>query len=155
MGFSRQEYWSGFPFPSPGDRSNPEWNPHLQHWQADSLPLSHQGRLRHEDTRWCDDRWRLHGTAQAKECQEPRGGKDGLFPTDFWGMRSCWHLDLRLLASRTAAECFCWLKLPSHGHLFWQSRKRIHQLYIPVSVIIPLAVWTHGCLLTPHCLVVV
>ena len=22
MGFSRQEYWSGFPFPSPGDRPN-------------------------------------------------------------------------------------------------------------------------------------
>ena len=24
MGFSRQEYWSGLPFPSPGDRPNPE-----------------------------------------------------------------------------------------------------------------------------------
>ena len=23
MGFPRQEYWSGLPFPSPGDRSNP------------------------------------------------------------------------------------------------------------------------------------
>ena len=23
MGFSRQEYWSGLPFPSPGDLSNP------------------------------------------------------------------------------------------------------------------------------------
>ena len=23
MGFSRQEYWSGFPFPSPGDLPNP------------------------------------------------------------------------------------------------------------------------------------
>ena len=27
MGFSRQEYWSGLPFPSPGDLPNPEMEP--------------------------------------------------------------------------------------------------------------------------------
>ena len=27
MGFSRQEYWSGFPFPSPGDLPNPGIKP--------------------------------------------------------------------------------------------------------------------------------
>jgi len=27
MGFSRQEYWSGLPFPSPGDFPNPEIKP--------------------------------------------------------------------------------------------------------------------------------
>ena len=27
MGFSRQEYWSGLPFPSPGDRPNPGIEP--------------------------------------------------------------------------------------------------------------------------------
>ena len=27
MGFSRQEYWSGVPFPSPGDLSNPGIEP--------------------------------------------------------------------------------------------------------------------------------
>jgi len=27
MGFSRQEYWSGLPFPSPGDLSDPETEP--------------------------------------------------------------------------------------------------------------------------------
>ena len=35
-GFSRQEYWSGFPCPPPGTRG---WNPHLlclPHWQAGS-----------------------------------------------------------------------------------------------------------------------
>ena len=43
LGFPRQEYWSGLPFPSPGDLSNPR-NPHLSvlYWQADSLSLSHQ-----------------------------------------------------------------------------------------------------------------
>ena len=27
MGFSRQQYWSGLPFPSPGDLSNPGIEP--------------------------------------------------------------------------------------------------------------------------------
>ena len=27
MGFSQKEYWSGFPFPPPGDPSNPETEP--------------------------------------------------------------------------------------------------------------------------------
>ena len=27
MGFSRQEYWSGLPFPSPGDLADPEIEP--------------------------------------------------------------------------------------------------------------------------------
>ena len=27
MGFSRQEYWSGLPFPSPGDLPNPKIEP--------------------------------------------------------------------------------------------------------------------------------
>ena len=43
MGFPRQEYWSGLPFPSPGDLPNPGSNPCLLHWQADSLSLGHQG----------------------------------------------------------------------------------------------------------------
>ena len=37
MGFSRQEYWSGFPFPSPGDFPNPETEPGSTALQADSL----------------------------------------------------------------------------------------------------------------------
>ena len=43
MGFSRQEYWSGLPFPSPGDLPNPgieSWHPALQ---ADSLPSEAPG----------------------------------------------------------------------------------------------------------------
>ena len=41
--FSRQEYWSGLPFPPPGDLPNPGTELSLLHWQADSLPLSHLG----------------------------------------------------------------------------------------------------------------
>ena len=43
MGFSRQEYWSGLPFPSPGDLANPGIEPGSRTLQADSLSLSHQG----------------------------------------------------------------------------------------------------------------
>ena len=41
LGFSRQEHWSGLPFPSPGGSSPPK--PGSPALQADSLPLSHQG----------------------------------------------------------------------------------------------------------------
>ena len=38
MDFSRQEYWSGLPFPSPGDLLNPGIEPGSPELQADSLP---------------------------------------------------------------------------------------------------------------------
>ena len=38
MGFSRQDYWSGLPFLSPGDLPNPENEPGSRASQADSLP---------------------------------------------------------------------------------------------------------------------
>ena len=37
MGFSRQEHWSGLPFPSPGDLPNPGIEPRSPTQQADSL----------------------------------------------------------------------------------------------------------------------
>ena len=43
MGFPRQEYWSGLPFPSPGDLPDPAIKSESPLLQADSLALSHQG----------------------------------------------------------------------------------------------------------------
>ena len=43
MGFFRQEYWSGLPFPSPGDLPNPGIEPGSPALQADLYHLSHQG----------------------------------------------------------------------------------------------------------------
>ena len=37
VGFSRQEYWSGLPFPSPGDLLDPGIEPRSPVMQADSL----------------------------------------------------------------------------------------------------------------------
>ena len=71
VGFPGQDYWSGLPFPFPrkelpaprklpfsfsklschfllqGIFPTQGWNPHLLHWQVDSLPLSHQGSQDH------------------------------------------------------------------------------------------------------------
>ena len=43
MGFSRQEYWSGLPFPSPADLPNPGVEPESPALQADSLPSEPPG----------------------------------------------------------------------------------------------------------------
>ena len=44
MGFSRPEYWSGYPFPYPGDLPNPGIEPRSSTLQADSLPAEPQGK---------------------------------------------------------------------------------------------------------------
>ena len=41
--FTRQEYWSGLPFPSPGDLPNPEIKPGSPALQGDSLPSEPSG----------------------------------------------------------------------------------------------------------------
>ena len=43
MEFSRQEYWSGFPFPSPGDLPNPGIEPRSPTLQAEALPSEPPG----------------------------------------------------------------------------------------------------------------
>ena len=44
MGFSRQDYWSGLPFPSPGDLPDPGIEPMTPALQADSLPTELGGK---------------------------------------------------------------------------------------------------------------
>ena len=58
MGFSRQEYWSGLPFPSPGDLPDPgiePWSPALQ---ADSLPTELSRKLISEFIKIHKYRWK-------------------------------------------------------------------------------------------------
>ena len=47
MGFSRQEYWSGLPWPSPGDLPDPGIEPESPALQADALPSEPPGKP------WC------------------------------------------------------------------------------------------------------
>ena len=44
MGFSRQEYWGGLPFPSPGDLPNPGIEPGSPAFQADALTSEPPGK---------------------------------------------------------------------------------------------------------------
>ena len=44
LGFPRQEYWGGLPFPSPEDLPDPGIEPKSPTLQADSLPTELQGK---------------------------------------------------------------------------------------------------------------
>ena len=44
MGFSREEHWSGLPFPSPGDLPNPGIEPRSPELQADALTSEPPGK---------------------------------------------------------------------------------------------------------------
>ena len=44
MEFSKPEYWTGYPFPSPGDCPNPGIKPRSPTLQADSSPAEPQGK---------------------------------------------------------------------------------------------------------------
>ena len=62
MGFPRQEYWSGLPFPSPGELPQPRDGAHvccLLHSQAGSLTLALPGKCRGS---YCPSPflWKLH-----------------------------------------------------------------------------------------------
>ena len=50
MGFSRQEYWSGLLFPSPGDLPDPGTEPRSPALQADSLPSEPLGKVESANT---------------------------------------------------------------------------------------------------------
>ena len=68
MGFPKQEYWSGLPFPSPEDLHDPRIKPVSSAWQADSFtteppwkpsqtytyyanpsPILHMKKIKHRD----------------------------------------------------------------------------------------------------------
>ena len=47
MEFFKQEYWSGLPFPSPGDLPNPGIEPGSPALQVDAVPSEPQGSTIH------------------------------------------------------------------------------------------------------------
>ena len=48
VGLSRQEYWNGLPFPSPGDLLDPGIKPRSPTLQADSLPFEPPGKSNYD-----------------------------------------------------------------------------------------------------------
>ena len=53
MEFSRQEYWSGLPFPSPEDLPDPRLKPWSPTLQADALPSEPPGEPQFTNTHVC------------------------------------------------------------------------------------------------------
>ena len=67
MGFARQEYWSGLPFPSPGDLPDPGIKPESSASQADALPSEPPGKLKSTDfVAWLVTQGRAGAVAQAR-----------------------------------------------------------------------------------------
>ena len=66
MGFSRQEYWSGFPFPSVGDLLDPETEPGSVISQADSLPSESWGSPNNKNS----DKRTTTATTKAKKIEK-------------------------------------------------------------------------------------
>ena len=78
MGFSRQEYWSGLPFPSPGDLPDPGIEPRCPALQADTLISEPPGKpSREAGTRQLGFRsqlWDFSGSPMVKTpCFHSRG----------------------------------------------------------------------------------
>ena len=69
MGFSRQEYWSGFPFPSPGDLPDPGVKPASPVLQADSFSSEPPGK-RPVNTSVC--LWSVEGDNEVATAQEEK-----------------------------------------------------------------------------------
>jgi len=65
MGFPRQEYWSGLPFPSPGDLLNPRIKPGSPTLQTDWLPTEPPGKA----LKRCEEKAVLTSLWQRKDCR--------------------------------------------------------------------------------------
>ena len=64
MGFSREEYWSGLPFPSPGDLPDPGIEPRSPALEADALTSKPPGKKK---TKQVPDKPLLYAMALLKE----------------------------------------------------------------------------------------
>ena len=78
MEFSRQEYWSGSPFPSPGDLPNPRIKPRSPALQADSLPSESQWNLEYNTDERLQNRNRLTDTENRLAVAKGEGSAGGM-----------------------------------------------------------------------------
>ena len=87
MGFSRQEYWSGLPFPSPGDLPDPGIKPRSPTLQADALPSE---PLREASRVGQQDSWEPHLGLENSllSCCGHSSHRDNSFIV-FWKHRLC------------------------------------------------------------------
>ena len=80
MGFSRQEYWSRLPFPSPGDLLDPGIKPEYPAWPADCLPFEPPRKLQLSYSRVVKPRGGTSPVVQWLRFQAPDTGGRGSIP---------------------------------------------------------------------------
>ena len=85
MEFSRQEYWSGLPFPSPGDLRNPGIEPGFPALQAEALPSEPPGKPTKWSTINLTPGYVLHCGRRHEAKAEANGGR----VRGFVGRRRC------------------------------------------------------------------
>ena len=102
MGFSRQEYWSGLPFPSPGGLPSPGMEPGSPALQVDSLPTDSRGKpyIAEEEPRT---------TVRVSSGWEELGvpGQDWLGPESLWSELGLW---IGMMWNQIAFSGFCSLE---------------------------------------------
>ena len=124
MGFSRQEHWSGLPFPFPGDLPDLGIKPRSLALQADSFPPSHQSES--VSCSVVPDSLRPHGLQSARLlCPRVSQGKNtgvgchfllqGIFLTQGWKLPLLYLLPCRQILYQhsppgKSIEVTCYLK---------------------------------------------
>ena len=155
MGFSRQEYWSGLPCPSPGDLPGPGIEPTslaspvlaggffttsvTREWGLNPMTSVLTGSRKGEDTprRPHEDGETGVMWPQAKEHLEiPEARRGRTLPEPSEGAWSSQHLEFRLPASRPGRGQFSVvLSLPVCGHLYGNLKKLTHYpLLLPLAL---------------------
>ena len=119
MEFSRLEYWSGQPFPSPGALPNPGIEPWCPTLQVDSLPAEPPGKPKNAGVRSLSLQW--------------------MFPTQEsnQGLLYCWHIFYQLSYQGSPARLCLTLCNPIDCSLSGSSVHRISQVKILKWVAIP------------------
>ena len=115
MGFSRQECWSGLPFPSPGDLPDPGIKPGSPTLQADTLPSEPPGKPAMWET-WFNSwvgkiPWRREQLTTPVFWPGESRGQKSLAGYSPWGHKESDTTKRLLLLSRGSLDPLCFLLL--------------------------------------------
>ena len=88
MGFSRQEYWSGLPFPSPGDLPDPGIEPRSPTLQADTLISAPSRKPLNTEYSLSENLLQRHRTSHpSTNNKDSKGGKEARLKEEGRGAR--------------------------------------------------------------------
>ena len=126
MEFSRQEYWTGLPFPSPGDLPDPGIKPRCPAFQADPSPSEPpeqpqaNGRKKQFTARGTEQAIegvkRCYMSLLGRECERPRGAMlPNQLENSFFFVFLIWHFSYLFLVA--LGPCCCMQAFSSYSAL--------------------------------------